>query len=73
MNKDILIGNWKQLRGRVKMTWGRLTDNELDKIQGRRERLVGMLQEKYGYTRQQAERSLNDFLDLYEKKVKQKP
>jgi len=72
MNKDILEGNWKQLRGQVKETWGRLTDDELDQINGHRERLAGMLQERYGYTRQQAERSINDFLDQLEEAVKQR-
>ena len=72
MNKDILEGNWKQLRGQVKETWGRLTDDELDQINGHRDVLAGMLQERYGYTRQQAERSINDFLDQLEEAVKQR-
>jgi uncharacterized protein YjbJ (UPF0337 family) len=72
MNKDILEGNWKQLRGQVKEMWGLLTDDELDQIAGRRERLAGMLQEKYGYTRQEAEDSINDFLDQFEEAVKQR-
>jgi uncharacterized protein YjbJ (UPF0337 family) len=53
--------------------WGQLTDDELDQINGHREVLAGMLQERYGYTRQQAERSINDFLDRLEEEVKQKP
>jgi uncharacterized protein YjbJ (UPF0337 family) len=52
--------------------WGRLTDDELDQIEGHRDRLSGLLQEKYGYSRQQAEKSISDFLDRYEEEVKQK-
>jgi len=66
MNKDILEGNWMQIRGRIKETWGRLTDDELDQIQGRKDRLVGKLQEKYGYNRQMAEQQVREFLDQIE-------
>jgi len=72
MNKDILEGNWKQLKGHVKEMWGQITDDELEQISGRRERLAGMLQVKYGYTRQEAEDSINDFLDRFEEEVKQR-
>ena len=72
MNKDILEGNWKQLRGHVKEMWGRLTDDELDQIAGRRVRLEGVLQEKYGYTRQEAEEAINEFLDRMEEEVAQR-
>lgn len=63
MNRDILEGNWTQLRGRVKEVWGELTQNELDQISGRYDQLVGKLQEKYGYSRQEAEEEVDDFLD----------
>jgi uncharacterized protein YjbJ (UPF0337 family) len=66
MNDDILEGNWKQIKGQVKETWGRLTDDEMQQIEGHRDRLVGILQEKYGYTQQEAEDSINDFLDQFE-------
>jgi uncharacterized protein YjbJ (UPF0337 family) len=72
MNTDILEGNWKQLRGHVKEMWGRLTDDELDQIAGRREVLEGKLQEKYGYTRQEAEDAINEFLDRVEEKSTQR-
>lgn len=72
MNKDILEGNWKQLRGHVKEMWGRLTDDELDQIAGRRDVLEGKLQEKYGYTRQEAEDAINEFLDRVEEKSTQR-
>jgi uncharacterized protein YjbJ (UPF0337 family) len=55
MNNDILEGKWKQMRGQVKGWWGKLTDDDLDKVSGKYDTLIGLLQEKYGYTRQQAE------------------
>lgn len=54
MNKDILEGKWKQIRGEAKAWWGKLTDDDLDRIAGKFEVLVGLLQEKYGYSREQA-------------------
>jgi uncharacterized protein YjbJ (UPF0337 family) len=72
MNKDILEGNWKQIRGQIKVMWGRLTDDELDQVDGHRDRLVGIIQEKYGYSRQDAENSVNDFLNRFEEEVEEK-
>lgn len=62
MNDDILQGKWKQLRGRLKESWGVLTDDELDQIEGRRDRLSGKLQERYGYSKMEAEEEINRFL-----------
>jgi uncharacterized protein YjbJ (UPF0337 family) len=59
MNQDIFEGKWKQIRGRVKEWWGDITDDELDRIEGKSERMVGLLQEKYGYTREEARRELD--------------
>ncbi|MBW6472569.1 MAG: CsbD family protein [Anaerolineaceae bacterium] len=56
MNNDIFEGKWKQLRGEVKVWWGKLTDDDLDKVEGNYDKLIGLLQEKYGYTREQAEK-----------------
>jgi uncharacterized protein YjbJ (UPF0337 family) len=65
MNKHILEGKWKQVRGEAKAWWGKLTDNDLDRVAGKFEVLVGLLQEKYGYTREQAadeiDRRVTDF------------
>jgi uncharacterized protein YjbJ (UPF0337 family) len=55
MNKDIFLGKWKQLRGQLKVAWGKLTDDDMDKVAGNYDKLVGLLQERYGYTREQAE------------------
>ena len=62
MNEDILKGQWKQVRGKIKEWWGVLTDDDLDKIDGQRDQLIGMLQEKYGFTKDQATRELDDHL-----------
>jgi uncharacterized protein YjbJ (UPF0337 family) len=61
MNEDRLKGNWKQLKGKVREQWGKLTDDELDVIEGRKEMLVGKLQEHYGITREEAERRFKEF------------
>jgi len=63
MNKNILEGKWKQLRGAVREKWGALTDDELDQIAGNSERLAGLLQEKYGYSQMEAERQIDEFLE----------
>jgi len=62
MNSDILKGKWKQLKGSARKKWGELTDDDFDKIQGDGERLIGLLQEKYGYGRERAESEINEFL-----------
>jgi uncharacterized protein YjbJ (UPF0337 family) len=69
MNKDIFGGKWKQLRGSIKQKWGELTDDELDQIEGRRDKLAGKLQEKYGYTKQEAEREIDNFLNESEDRM----
>lgn len=59
MNNDILEGKWKQVRGQAKEWWGKLTDDDLDRVAGKSEQLIGLLQEKYGYTRERAEEEFN--------------
>ena len=61
MNKDILKGKWMQIRGDVKKNWGKLTDDDLSQIDGDRDKLVGRLQERYGYSREKAEQEVNHF------------
>ena len=58
MNRDIIEGNWKQIRGKIKAKWGKLTDNELDAIDGDYEELCGRIQKAYGLSRDQTERDL---------------
>ena len=66
MNRDILEGKWKQLRGEIRETWGELTDDEIDQIAGKRDKLAGTLQEKYGWSRNEAERHIDEFLMRYD-------
>lgn len=61
MNEDTLQGNWKQIKGRIREQWGKLTDDDLDVIAGRRDQLVGKIQERYGIIREKAEDQLRDF------------
>jgi uncharacterized protein YjbJ (UPF0337 family) len=63
MNKDTLEGQWKQLAGKAKVVWGDLTDDDLAKIDGNAERLAGLVQERYGRTREEAEREVKEFFD----------
>ena len=65
MNKDMMSGQWKQMKGEVKRRWGILTDDELDQVEGNFEKLVGRIQERYGYERHRAESEINDFLHNY--------
>ena len=69
MNKDIFEGKWKEMRGQVKEWWGKLTDDDLDKVSGNAEQIVGLLQQKYGYTRQRAEEEFNRRIKDMKKKV----
>jgi uncharacterized protein YjbJ (UPF0337 family) len=55
MNEDILKGKWQEIKGRVKEKWGKLTDNELGEIEGKGEKLLGLLRKKHGYIRDKAE------------------
>lgn len=64
MNWDIVEGNWKQFKGKVKAQWGNLTDDQLDVIAGRRTELAGKIQEVYGLSKDEAERQIKDFEDL---------
>lgn len=61
MNWDRVEGNWKQIKGTVKAQWGKLTDDELDVIAGRRDELAGKIQERYGIAKDEAERQLKDW------------
>ena len=63
MASDIFEGKWKQLKGSIKERWGELTNDEVDEIDGESERLIGMLQEKYGYAKEKAEAEIAEFLE----------
>jgi len=66
MNWESVEGNWKEFRGRAREQWGRLTNDEVDVIGGRRDRLVGKLQEHYGIAREEAERQVREWIDMLE-------
>ena len=61
MNWDKVQGDWKQFKGKIKEQWGRLTDDELEKIHGHREQLSGAIQKRYGVAKDEAERQLKEF------------
>jgi uncharacterized protein YjbJ (UPF0337 family) len=62
MNSDVLKGKWKQLRGQVQQKWGDLTNDDLDRIQGSQAEFEGVLQERYGYTKERAKQEVDNFL-----------
>jgi uncharacterized protein YjbJ (UPF0337 family) len=62
MNRDRVEGNWKQLTGKVKEKWGKLTDDDLAQINGSREQLEGKLQARYGYAKDQVKKDVDDWL-----------
>lgn len=61
MNWDRVEGNWKQFRGKIREQWGKLTDDDLDRVAGKRDQLAGRLQETYGIGKDEAERQLHDW------------
>ena len=69
MNNYILQGKWKQVRGEIQTWWGRLTNDDLDRIEGSIDRLAGILQERYGYTMTEVQREIADFMEQIEGKL----
>jgi uncharacterized protein YjbJ (UPF0337 family) len=67
MNADGVKGKWPPLRGEVKTWWGNLTDDDFDQIDGERDKLVGRLQERYGYAKERAEAEVDQRLRDYER------
>ena len=61
MNWEQISGAWKQVKGKAKEKWGKLTDDDLDVLQGRREQLVGKIQQRYGVAKDQAEREVDEW------------
>lgn len=61
MNWDQIKGDWKQVTGKVKEKWGKLTDDDLTTIAGKRDQLAGLIQQRYGYAKEQAEKELDEF------------
>ena len=71
MNKDIAAGKWKQIRGEIQMRWGKLTNNDLDQINGSHDKLVGKIQEMYGQQKDAVERDLEEMEKRAAKAMKQ--
>jgi len=67
VNKDILQGKWNQVLGKVKQQWGKLTDDELDRIEGRYDELIDVIQERYGYSKAKATEEVDEFINRLDK------
>ena len=61
MNKDSIVSNWLQFKGKVKEQWSKLTDDDLDEIDGKREQLLGKIQERHGITKDEAEKQVTEW------------
>jgi len=68
MNHDIFAGHWKQMRGTLKSWWGKLSDDDFEWIEGQKNKLIGLVQEKYGYTRDQAREEVDRRFNEYDNK-----
>ena len=66
MNDDIFKGKWKQLRGQIQQKWGDLTNDDLDRLQGTQTEFEGLLQERYGYTKERAQKEVDGLLKAAE-------
>ena len=69
-NKDILLGKWHELKGQVRQQWGKLTDDDLTRLSGKTEELSGVLQQRYGYGKAQAETEINNWLRAHDLSAK---
>jgi uncharacterized protein YjbJ (UPF0337 family) len=65
MNWDRIEGSWKQLKGKAKVQWGKITDDQLDVIAGKRDQLIGRVQEHYGIAKDEAERQVDLFASSF--------
>ena len=63
MNSDQFEGKWHELKGGVKAQWGKLTNDDIDRIEGNQEKLAGEIQSKYGKSKEEAKKEVNDFID----------
>jgi uncharacterized protein YjbJ (UPF0337 family) len=63
--KDLVKGHWLEMKGQIKQHWGKFTDDEIAQMEGSSEALIGGLQKKYGYAKEQAEREVKSFLQDY--------
>jgi len=61
MNSTTMAGNWKQLKGKMKEKWGKLTDDDFTVIEGKQDQLAGILEKRYGYAKEQAKKDADNF------------
>src|SRR5882724_10917508 len=73
MNRDVMQGKWREMKGKVKEQWGKLTDDDLDKIEGTSDQLLGLLQQRYGYAREKAEEEYKRFTERWSRDLDQDP
>ncbi len=69
MNWDQVEGKWKQMKGSARETWGKLTDDDLEKISGKKDQLIGQVQERYGVAKEEAERQVSAWLKRHDEKA----
>jgi uncharacterized protein YjbJ (UPF0337 family) len=69
LNKDVVRGKIKEIKGEIKTKWGKLTGDDLVEIRGNEEKLIGILQKRYGYTREQAEKEYKEWIVRQEKRA----
>lgn len=69
MNLDTLKGHWKELAGKAKQTWGQLSDDELLRVEGNLQRLEGLVQQRYGTTREEAAKQVRNFMDRFGEEI----
>ena len=69
MNSDQLSGKWKQVTGKVKEKWGKLTDSDLSVIEGRQDQLVGKVQERYGIAKEEAQKQVHSFVSTLDENI----
>ena len=62
LNKDIMVGKWEQIKSRVKQRWGRINDDQLDRISGYYDELAGLIRERYGYTHEKSRKDVDEFI-----------
>jgi uncharacterized protein YjbJ (UPF0337 family) len=65
IDENLLKGKWNQIKGQIKQQWGDLTDDDIDRIRGNREEMIGVLQEKYGKSEAEAEQEIDQFLKAF--------
>lgn len=63
MNKEVFEGKWHEFKGAIKEKWGKLTDSDMTEINGKKEKMIGKLQTRYGYAKEKAEKEIKDFED----------